>query len=80
MNPEEQNRIVREGYDRLSLAYRADDTPDDYEDYAEWVRKRPAASWPSGDLLRMHKRQINKRQIAVGGMGAGGVEWPADSG
>ena len=38
MNPEEQKRIVRCGYDLLSYAYRADDTPDDYEDYKAWVR------------------------------------------
>ena len=38
MKPEEQKKIVREGYDRLSRDYRADDTPDDYESYAEWVR------------------------------------------
>lgn len=38
MRPQEQKRIVREGYDRLSHAYRADDTPDDYEDYRAWVK------------------------------------------
>ena len=38
MIPEEQKQIVRQGYDRLSYAYRADHTPDDYEDYAAWVR------------------------------------------
>jgi SAM-dependent methyltransferase len=30
--------IVREGYDKLSYAYRRDDTPDDYGPYAPWVR------------------------------------------
>lgn len=38
MTPDEQKRIVREGYDRLSQAYRLDDTPDSYQDYAAWVR------------------------------------------
>lgn len=37
LSPQEQKRIVREGYDRLSHDYRADSTPDDYEQYAEWV-------------------------------------------
>jgi SAM-dependent methyltransferase len=37
MIPEEQKWIVRKGYDKLSHAYRADDTPDDYENYAAWV-------------------------------------------
>jgi SAM-dependent methyltransferase len=36
--PREQKDIVRRGYDKLSQAYRADDTPEDYEDYAAWVR------------------------------------------
>jgi SAM-dependent methyltransferase len=35
--PEEQKQIVRRGYDRLSYAYRGDDAPDDYKDYAAWV-------------------------------------------
>ena len=35
--PQEQKQIVRRGYDKLSFAYRADDTPDDYQDYAAWV-------------------------------------------
>ena len=38
MTPQEQKRIVREGYDTLSYAYRADSTPDDDGDYAAWVR------------------------------------------
>ena len=38
MIPQEQKDIVRRGYDKLSHAYRADDTPEDYEDYAAWVR------------------------------------------
>ncbi|UCF09480.1 MAG: class I SAM-dependent methyltransferase [Candidatus Bipolaricaulota bacterium] len=37
MKAKEQKRIVREGYDRPSYAYRPDDTPDDYERYADWV-------------------------------------------
>jgi cyclopropane fatty-acyl-phospholipid synthase-like methyltransferase len=37
MRPEEQKRIVRQGYDKLSHAYRADDTPNDHEHYAAWV-------------------------------------------
>jgi SAM-dependent methyltransferase len=36
--PQEQKDIVRRGYDKLSQAYRPDDTPEDYEDYAAWVR------------------------------------------
>jgi len=36
--PQEQKQIVRKGYDSLSYAYRADDTPDDHEDYAGWIR------------------------------------------
>ena len=28
---------MREGYDRLSYTYRRDDTPDDYEQYAQWI-------------------------------------------
>ena len=35
--PDEQKKSVRQGYDKLSYAYRADDTPDDYDDYAAWV-------------------------------------------
>ena len=38
MIPEQQKEIVRRGYDKLSYTYRADDTPDDYEDYALWAR------------------------------------------
>ena len=37
MHPHDQKQIVRQGYDALSYAYRADHTPDDYEDYAAWV-------------------------------------------
>jgi SAM-dependent methyltransferase len=37
MIPEQQKEIVRRGYDKLSYAYRADDTRDDYEDYASWI-------------------------------------------
>ena len=37
MIPEEQKQIVQRGYDKLSYAYRADDTPDDHGQYAEWV-------------------------------------------
>ena len=37
MIPQEQKQTVRRGYDKLSYAYRADDTPDDYEDYSAWV-------------------------------------------
>jgi SAM-dependent methyltransferase len=37
MTPEQQREIVRQGYDKLSYAYRADNTPDDYQDYASWV-------------------------------------------
>jgi SAM-dependent methyltransferase len=37
MTPEEQKQIVRQGYDALSYAYRADGTPDDCEEYAAWV-------------------------------------------
>jgi SAM-dependent methyltransferase len=33
-----QSDIVRAGYDKLSEAYRADETPDDYGEYAAWVR------------------------------------------
>jgi SAM-dependent methyltransferase len=32
-----QNDVVRKGYDKLSYAYRSDDTPDDYGSYAEWL-------------------------------------------
>jgi SAM-dependent methyltransferase len=32
-----QKRIVRSGYDKLSYAYRSDETPDDHGAYAEWV-------------------------------------------
>ena len=35
---QEQKQIVREGYDKLSYAYRTDDTPDNHGDYAAWVR------------------------------------------
>ena len=37
MIPEEQKQIVRQGYDKVSYAYRSDDTPDEYGDYASWV-------------------------------------------
>jgi SAM-dependent methyltransferase len=33
-----QGDIVRAGYDKLSYAYRADETPDDHGEYASWVR------------------------------------------
>ena len=32
-----QKDIVRRGYDKLSYAYRGDDTPDDHELYSEWI-------------------------------------------
>ena len=38
MIPQQQKEIVRRGYDKLSYAYRRDDTPDDCEDYAAWAR------------------------------------------
>ena len=38
LSPSEQKRLVREGYDRLSIDYRSDDTPDDYEQYAAWAQ------------------------------------------
>ena len=34
---QDQTEIVRRGYDKLSYAYRSDETPDDYAEYAEWV-------------------------------------------
>ena len=37
MTPEHQKEVVRQGYDKLSYAYRGDDTPDDHEDYASWI-------------------------------------------
>ena len=37
MTPDEQKTMVRRGYDKLSYAYRADDTPDADGQYAEWV-------------------------------------------
>ncbi len=38
MTSHDQKQTVRRGYDMLSFEYRSDDTPDDYEDYAAWVR------------------------------------------
>jgi len=38
LSAQEQKQIVREGYDKLSYDYRADSTPDDYENYREWVQ------------------------------------------
>jgi SAM-dependent methyltransferase len=32
-----QKDIVREGYDRVSHVYHGDDTPDGYEQYAQWI-------------------------------------------
>jgi SAM-dependent methyltransferase len=37
MRPERQKDTVRRGYDKLSYAYRADETPVDYGDYASWI-------------------------------------------
>jgi SAM-dependent methyltransferase len=37
MTAQDQKDIVRRGYDRLSYAYRSDDTPDDYAEYASWI-------------------------------------------
>ena len=37
LSSHEQKQIVRQGYDRLSHSYRADSTPDGYQDYAEWI-------------------------------------------
>ena len=37
LSSQEQKQIVRQGYDKLSYDYRSDSTPDDYEDYAEWI-------------------------------------------
>jgi SAM-dependent methyltransferase len=37
MMPQQQKEIVRAGYNKASYAYRADDTPDDYGDYAAWA-------------------------------------------
>lgn len=48
IDPESAKQIVRDGYDRVSYAYRKDDTPEDYGSYADWVRgleeKLPAGS------------------------------------
>ena len=33
----DQKETVRRGYDKLSYAYRGDETPDDHAEYAEWV-------------------------------------------
>lgn len=38
LSSQEQKRIVREGYDKLSYEYRPDATPDNYQDYAEWIQ------------------------------------------
>lgn len=38
LSPQEQKRIVREGYDKLSYDYRPDSTPDDHDNYAEWIQ------------------------------------------
>ena len=38
LSSQEQKRIVRQGYDKLSYDYRADSTPDDHQDYAEWIQ------------------------------------------
>jgi 2-polyprenyl-3-methyl-5-hydroxy-6-metoxy-1,4-benzoquinol methylase len=38
MSAQEQKQIVREGYDRLSCDYRSDSTPDDHEQYAQWIQ------------------------------------------
>jgi len=38
LSAQQQKDIVREGYDKLSYDYRADSTPDDYENYREWVQ------------------------------------------
>ena len=38
LSSQEQKQIVREGYDKLSYDYRDDDTPNDYEQYAEWIQ------------------------------------------
>lgn len=38
LTAQEQKDIVRESYDKLSIDYRADTTPDDYENYSEWIR------------------------------------------
>ena len=38
MLPQQQKQIVRKGYDKLSYAYRTDETADDYENYGDWVR------------------------------------------
>jgi len=51
-----QKDIVREGYDRLSYAYRADDTPDDHEDYSRWI----------DDLIRHLPRGANVLDIGCG--------------
>lgn len=45
-----QRDIVRRGYDRLSYAYRSDDTPDDYGEYASWVAL-VAARVPAGSAV-----------------------------
>ena len=44
-------KIVREGYDKLSYAYRRDDTPDDYGPYAEWVRYLEECLPPGAPVL-----------------------------
>lgn len=35
---QEQKQIVRQGYDKLSFAYRSDETPDDSGAYSGWVQ------------------------------------------
>jgi SAM-dependent methyltransferase len=51
MDPLEQKRIVRQGYDRLSHAYRSDDTPDEYGDYMSWIDTLSQALTEGSEVL-----------------------------
>lgn len=51
-----QKDIVRDGYDKLSHAYRGDDTPDGYGYYARWV----------GDLIGHLPRRADVLDIGCG--------------
>ena len=51
MLAQQQKEIVRQGYDRVSHAYRADDSREDYSDYAAWVRILAETGLPYTSLM-----------------------------
>jgi len=51
MKPREQKDTVRRGYDKLSNAYRSNDTSDEYGEYARWIADLSGHLSPGATVL-----------------------------